>query len=593
MPADSRRAAAMAALIVAATLAVYWPALGAGFVGDDFMILHRLRAVDALPDALRFFRGEFFEYYRPLAFVSHAIDWLIAGANPRQFHFTNLLLHAASTALVFAIARALVPGLLGAAAAALLFALHPSNHEAVVWMSARFDLLATGFALAAICWMVSAAPGSRGGSTWGSAALFLGALLSKESVVALPVAVAAWAVFRRRASTRQTLLAVLPWLLALVAYALLRQAGGGIPAAGGASRLPKLLAFGVALGFVVACADGRWLRLRSAVRERGVQVAALFAVLVAGIILASFASGGLGAFAREKLAVAGFALVYLLTPLTEVGGGGGYLQPVEAIYTTAAIAGLPILAILLAAFWRRALDDDRAWFMAALLLATLLPISALTEGRRYLYLPSAVVALAAGVAVGGLRVRWRAPVLAGVGLLLAISTWRIAVELKDWRWAGDMTAEGARLADEAVAPACNAGNIVFLTSPVGVRGVYTHFYYETFELPRGCMPATFQVVARLLRLDTTVSARWAGPGRIEILVPVDRGNLLISEDLRHFNLPLRDGSRRRVMTPLGEVAADPMDSSLRLTLTLSPAVPRDTVFMFYSDGRMWRLPQEQ
>jgi hypothetical protein len=588
MPPESRRAAVVtAALILAATLAVYWPALGAGFVGDDFMILHRLRAVESFPDALRFFRGEFFEYYRPLAFVSHAIDWLIAGANPRQFHLTNLLLHAASTALVFLIARALAAGLPGAAAAALLFALHPSNHEAVVWMSARFDLLATCFALAAICWMVSDAPGAR----WGSAALFLGGLLSKESVVALPVAAAAWAVFFRRASSRQALVAVLPWLLALVAYALLRQAGGGIPAAGGASRLPKLLAFGCALAFVLACADERWLRLRAALRGRGVQAAALFALFVAAIVLASFApGGGIGPFAREKLSVAGFALVYLLTPLTEVGGGGGYLQPVERIYAGAAMAGLPVLAIVLAAFWRPAMDDDRAWFVVALLVAALLPVSALTEGRRYLYLPSAVVAIGAGVALAAARGRWRRAVLAALAVLLAISTWRISVELNDWRWAGKMTAEGARLADDAIAPACNAGHIVFLTSPVGVRGVYTHFYYETFELPRGCMPATFQVVARLLRLDTTVSARWVGPGRIDISIPFDRGNLLISEDLRHFNLPLRDGRPRRVTTPLGELAADPMDSSLRLTLTLAPSVPPDTVFMFYSDGRMWPLP---
>ena len=62
-----------AALMVVATVALYWPALGAGFLGDDFMILHRLRSLSGAADVLRFFRGEFFEYYRPLGFVSHAI----------------------------------------------------------------------------------------------------------------------------------------------------------------------------------------------------------------------------------------------------------------------------------------------------------------------------------------------------------------------------------------------------------------------------------------------------------------------------------------------------------------------------------------
>jgi Uma2 family endonuclease len=71
---------AAAGLIVAVTLAVYWHALDAGFVGDDFMILHRLRSLAGAADVLRFFRGEFFEYYRPMGFVSHAADWAIAGS---------------------------------------------------------------------------------------------------------------------------------------------------------------------------------------------------------------------------------------------------------------------------------------------------------------------------------------------------------------------------------------------------------------------------------------------------------------------------------------------------------------------------------
>jgi len=46
--ADSRSAMQSpwaAALVVAATVALYWPSLSAGFVGDDFMILHRLRGI--------------------------------------------------------------------------------------------------------------------------------------------------------------------------------------------------------------------------------------------------------------------------------------------------------------------------------------------------------------------------------------------------------------------------------------------------------------------------------------------------------------------------------------------------------------------
>ena len=57
--ADARRLPLIGAagLIVAVTLAVYWPALNTGFVGDDFMILHRLRSLAGAADVLRFFRG--------------------------------------------------------------------------------------------------------------------------------------------------------------------------------------------------------------------------------------------------------------------------------------------------------------------------------------------------------------------------------------------------------------------------------------------------------------------------------------------------------------------------------------------------------
>ena len=136
--ADRRLPLAIAAgLTIVATVALYWPALGTGFLGDDFMILHRLRGLEHAADVLRFFRGEFFEYYRPLAFVSHAIDWARAGQNPRAFHFTNLLIHTVNTLLVLLIGLRVSPRPLTGLLAAALFALHASSNEAVVWISHR------------------------------------------------------------------------------------------------------------------------------------------------------------------------------------------------------------------------------------------------------------------------------------------------------------------------------------------------------------------------------------------------------------------------------------------------------------------------
>lgn len=571
---------AAAAIVVLATAAVYWPAMHAGFVGDDFMILHRLRALQAPADVLRFFRGEFFEYYRPLGFLAHAADWGIAGADARHFHLTNLLLHAGSAVLVLLIGQALAPRTAAGLAAALLFALHASNHEAVVWISARFDLLATFFSLAAVWWMV------RGGAASAAIAplLFLCAVLSKEAAVAMPVAAGAFAVFQQRASTGETARRIAPWLAALALYGVLRSLGGGVSAIGGASRLPKLAALVAMLGVLLLLADGRWLALRTWLRERRAVFAAAAAIALALASAIAARQGGTGLVA-DKLAVAGFALFHLGSPLLDVFDAPFYEQPGTTMYWLGGAIALAMAATLVALVWRVLLDDDRAWFAGAFLAAALLPISALTEGARYLYLPSAALSLLAGLLLTHVSVRARKAAAAVVAVVIAVSAVQVRLKVHDWIWAGRMTADGARLVDESLAPVCGGGHVIFLTSPVGIRSVYTHFYYETFELPRGCMPETFHVLARVMRDDVIVDARWSDPSTIVISVPDYRGNFVLARDLRQFDVPLlREPGSLAFATPLGEVQADRDGDTQRVTLSLAPDVVRASPRIFYYSG---------
>src|SRR3954451_10044657 len=434
---ERRLVGAAAGLTVLATIALYRPALGAGFVGDDFMILHRLRGLGHAADVVRFFRGEFFEYYRPLAFVSHAIDWAIAGQNARQFHLTNLSIHVVNTVLVLLVGRSLSPRPLAGLLAAALFALHASNNEAVVWMSARFDLLATCFALAALYWM------TRGGllNHIGAGILFFCALLSKEAAVALPIAAAGWSTFRLRATTSRTVAFILPWLVALGGYSALRHLGGGVSAVGGAGRLPKLAAFMFCLGAIVAMSSERWLQIRDWLRPRRSQFAALgLTLLIALLLAASLSHGRIGMLAREKLAVAGFAAFYLVSPIL-APGESVFSDPTAPVAWIVGAVALIAVGALIFFLWRR-LDDD-PYFLGALLIATLLPISALTEGKRYLYLPSAAMSLTVAVVVADLHGRARRIALWIVAIALAMSATQIVVRVQDWRWAGRMTAEGA------------------------------------------------------------------------------------------------------------------------------------------------------
>ena len=582
------RARVAGAVVVCATLAVYWRALGAGFHGDDFMILHRLRALAGPADVLRFFRGEFFEYYRPLPFVLHSIDWAVAGASAWQFHFTNLLLHLASAVIVLLIGHALSPRTLAGPIAAALFALHAANHEAVIWISARFDLVATMCGLAAVWCTVRDTRASRVAAPL----LFFAAILSKESVVALPAAAAAFLVFVRRASARETIARLAPWIAVLVAYAVMRNLAGGVSPVGGASRLPKLIALAVMLSGLVLLAGGRWLRLRQWLATHRGAALGCAALGLAVLALAAAAGGAPGRLASEKLAVAGFAGFHLASPFIDLRRPF-YLDADTTMYWAGGAMAIAMLIALAAWLWRPLVADDRQWFIAGFILATLLPISALTEGTRYLYLPSAAVSIGLGVFLAERRARSRVIASALLAVLLLASAVQITWKVNDWIWAGRMTAEAAQLVDSTRPSSCEDDHVVFLTEPVALRGVYTHFLYETFELPRGCMPAVFQNLIRMMRVDSPIEVKWEGPSRIAITAPAYEGNFIASRDLREFDVPLkRTGDRRTATldTPLGELRAEGIGALERITLTLPEGERRDRIrFFYYSDGKIRAL----
>jgi protein O-mannosyl-transferase len=193
---------ALAALIGAA----YAGSLSAPFVYDDvpsivenpyLETLWPIGAAVRSPDHVESsFAG------RPVASYTLAISHALSGRDPAGYHALQIALHAANAWLLFAIlvrtfaspplaARigAAAPGL--AFAAAALWAMHPLATEAVVYASARSELLVATFALAALHAAIRAFAGGAQGGGW-TAAGFASALLavgSKENAASLPVAV--------------------------------------------------------------------------------------------------------------------------------------------------------------------------------------------------------------------------------------------------------------------------------------------------------------------------------------------------------------------------------------------------------------------
>ncbi len=90
--------------------------------------------------------------WHPVTWLSHMLDVELYGTEPRGHHATNILIHAATTVILFGwllgLTRALLPSLL----VAVLFGLHPLRVESVAWISERKDVLAAFFWVLT-CWL--------------------------------------------------------------------------------------------------------------------------------------------------------------------------------------------------------------------------------------------------------------------------------------------------------------------------------------------------------------------------------------------------------------------------------------------------------
>ncbi len=209
----------LACFISLVVLVVYLPTLSNDFVNwDDYIYVVDNVRIRSLNPA--FFSWAFTDlsagFWHPLTWVSLAVDYAFWGLNPLGFHLSAILLHAANTFLVTALALrffdlqqgSTAPSWLRSAAenhgiliaaglTGLLFGLHPLHVESVAWVSERKDLLCALFFLLSIRSYLDYVNVQRdqGGSRlfWLnsryllSLILFVCALASKTMAVSLPL----------------------------------------------------------------------------------------------------------------------------------------------------------------------------------------------------------------------------------------------------------------------------------------------------------------------------------------------------------------------------------------------------------------------
>ncbi len=176
-------------LVVIATMIPYAASLHNSFVGwDDPMLIINNPIIKAftLSTITQAFTSFDPELYVPLTTITYQINHLIAGLNPFVYHLTNLILHIGNALLVLWIARLLNLNRWAALFIALIFAVHPINVEAVVWASARKDVLSAFFLLSSIGAYLRYT--NEGSKRWYAATIILCllGLLSKITVMMLP-----------------------------------------------------------------------------------------------------------------------------------------------------------------------------------------------------------------------------------------------------------------------------------------------------------------------------------------------------------------------------------------------------------------------
>ncbi len=190
-------------------------ALSYGFapIDDAYLILQNL-AIRGITGANlhHIFTSYDPELYIPLTLFSYQINYVLGGLHPFGFHLVNLLLHAANVVLVFSLLRSFTLRIPFAILGACLFALHPIQTEAVVWVGARKELLMTFFSILSFLSYIHS-DRTRFGAPLSFLFLLL-ALLSKVTAAILPAIFIAYdLLIIRRPLTPSLLLKKLPFFL--------------------------------------------------------------------------------------------------------------------------------------------------------------------------------------------------------------------------------------------------------------------------------------------------------------------------------------------------------------------------------------------
>jgi protein O-mannosyl-transferase len=247
---------------ICCTTVLYVRAVTTGFSSyDDVPQIVQNPSLSSLTDSLKYFqspvsfvsdlRGSGGSFYRPLFWLSLAIDEKLWGLNPVAFHLTNVLLHWLNGLFLFLLLRGLHISSLSSVLTSLLWISLPINSEAVAWISARPYCLAACFLLLALLcaerYLARPAPRYLVGYALAAAC----ALFSHEEGVLIIALTLLLVVAGDKGKTRRAMVLSVASVVATLFYFWLRHAAGATGAAPKGSIGSFALFFWKYLGWMV------------------------------------------------------------------------------------------------------------------------------------------------------------------------------------------------------------------------------------------------------------------------------------------------------------------------------------------------------
>jgi len=243
--------------ILLLTCLIYQPSLDNGFTNWDDNHYVTSNAIVAHPTLKALVITPLSGNYHPLTMASLALNYAISGTHAVSYHWLNLLLHLANTALVFLFVRRLSGGRFWTTVVtALFFGIHPMHVESVAWIAERKDVLYAFFYLLGLLAYLRYLGKRRLGWLVAAWLAFVLSVASKPAAVVFPLTLLAIDYFKGRPYQPRLLLEKIPFLLVSIVGGVLtlyaQSSAGAVAEPYRWTLLQKILfaSYGTAMYFV-------------------------------------------------------------------------------------------------------------------------------------------------------------------------------------------------------------------------------------------------------------------------------------------------------------------------------------------------------